>query len=148
MSTTDILFNSPALHSLKRAQLVQLCKRHNIRASGKNVELVDRLKEHARSLPNDNPLNVAIRSEKHSGYPIDDRTSEDGSEDEERFRPQRPSEMWEVVMDDIPEEENYGSLPGSLSSKSMLTIGASGEFGTGGSSQSLWFASLFSDNTF
>ena len=48
MSTTDILFNSPALHSLKRAQLVQLCKRHNIKASGKNTELVDRLKEESR----------------------------------------------------------------------------------------------------
>ena len=73
---------------------------------------------------------------------MDDRTSEDGSEDEGfgLGRPQRPSEMWEVVMEDIPEEENYGSLPGSLSSKSMLTAGPSGEFGTGGSSQCLFLS--------
>lgn len=35
MSSNEILFNSPALHSLKRAQLVKICKRHGLKASGK-----------------------------------------------------------------------------------------------------------------
>ena len=48
--TTDILFNSPALHSLKRAQLVQLCKRHELKATGKNADLIARLKNHALGL--------------------------------------------------------------------------------------------------
>jgi hypothetical protein len=44
---TQILFNSPALHSLKREQLVKLCKLHSIKANGKNVELIQRLRQHA-----------------------------------------------------------------------------------------------------
>ena len=48
--STSILFDSPALHALKRAQLVQLCKRHNVKASGKNVELVERLKRCAEAM--------------------------------------------------------------------------------------------------
>ncbi|KAJ7726876.1 hypothetical protein B0H16DRAFT_1779853 [Mycena metata] len=52
-TTTQILFKSPALHSLKRDQLVKLCKIHSIKANGKNVELVERLKTHARNLPRD-----------------------------------------------------------------------------------------------
>lgn len=63
MSTTQILFNSPALHSLKRDQLVKLCKIHSIKANGKNVDLVEKLKEHAKMLPSDDPLNVAARNE-------------------------------------------------------------------------------------
>ncbi|KAJ7757130.1 hypothetical protein B0H16DRAFT_1457986 [Mycena metata] len=50
-TTTQILFKSPALHSLRRDQLVKLCKIHSIKANGKNVELVERLKTHARNLP-------------------------------------------------------------------------------------------------
>ena len=41
-TTTQILFNSPALHSLKRDQLVKLCKIHSIKANGKNSDLIDR----------------------------------------------------------------------------------------------------------
>ncbi|KAI0287177.1 hypothetical protein BC826DRAFT_1108625 [Russula brevipes] len=61
--TTQILFNSPALHSLKRDQLVKLCKIHSIKASGKNTELIQKLKNHAASLPHGSPLSVAARSE-------------------------------------------------------------------------------------
>lgn len=118
MSTTEILFNSPALRSLKRAQLVQLCKRHNIKASGKNTELISRLKGHAVTMPPGSPLNVAIRSEQDSED--DDLDPDDGSEDADVT--QRPSEQWELVMEDIPEEESSGSQSGK-----------SGEFGTAGS---------------
>ncbi|GAA6024368.1 hypothetical protein JCM11491_001107 [Sporobolomyces phaffii] len=45
-----ILTNSPALHALKRAQLVQLSKQFGLKANGKNVELIERLKQHGRVL--------------------------------------------------------------------------------------------------
>ncbi|KAF8500245.1 hypothetical protein F5888DRAFT_1368497 [Russula emetica] len=110
--TTRILFNSPALHSLKRDQLVKLCKLHSIKASGKNTELVEKLKRHATTLPLGSPLSVATRSEQ----PQDDANSP----------PQRPSEQWEIVMEDIPH------IPGGIS---MPTGDAPDEFGTGGGSK-------------
>jgi hypothetical protein len=108
--TTQILFNSPALHSLKRDQLVKLCKIHSIKASGKNTELIQKLKNHAASLPHGSPLSVAARSE---------QPGDDGGSVSSRLDSQRPSEQWEVVMEDIPEEAN-----------------ALDEFGTGGGSKS------------
>ncbi|GAA5882936.1 hypothetical protein JCM16303_006661 [Sporobolomyces ruberrimus] len=45
-----ILSNSPALHALKRQQLVQLAKQYGLKASGKNVELIERLKQHGKDL--------------------------------------------------------------------------------------------------
>lgn len=101
-TTTEILFNSPALHSLKRDQLVRLCKLHSIKASGKNVDLIDRLKQHAQALPKDSPLSIASRSEHN-----------------EKENIYRPSEQWEV-MDTIPEARED---TGTVSTKS-------GEFGT------------------
>ncbi|KAJ7057167.1 hypothetical protein C8F01DRAFT_1372452 [Mycena amicta] len=122
-TTTEILFNSPALHALKRDQLVKLCKIHSLKANGKNTDLIDRLKGHALSLPNDNPLSVALRSEQTHDVDM-----------EEDRRP-RPSSQWEIVMDSIIEEDEgsgSGSSQGtltSLGSASTLT----GEFGTGSS---------------
>jgi hypothetical protein len=110
--TTRILFNSPALHSLKRDQLVKLCKLHSIKATGKNTELVDKLKRHAATLPLGSPLSVATRSEQ----PRDDAN----------ISPQRPSEQWELVMEDIPD------VPGGLFKP---TEDAPDEFGTGGVSK-------------
>ncbi|WWC64108.1 uncharacterized protein I303_106715 [Kwoniella dejecticola CBS 10117] len=43
----EILRNSAALNALKRHQLVSLSKRYGLRASGKNVELIQRLEEYA-----------------------------------------------------------------------------------------------------
>ncbi|KAJ7248120.1 hypothetical protein B0H12DRAFT_1324740 [Mycena haematopus] len=133
-TTTQILFNSPALHSLKRDQLVKLCKIHSIKANGKNVELIERLKTHAKSLPKDNPLSVAIRSEQE-GEPLA-QDDEQCGQGEKAFNP-RPSSQWELVMDSITEESEEGSsqessLRGTLSSmKSGTTV--AGEFGTGSS---------------
>ncbi|KWU45175.1 hypothetical protein RHOSPDRAFT_33116 [Rhodotorula sp. JG-1b] len=45
-----ILSNAAALHSLKRPQLVALCKQHGLKGSGKNVELIARLQERGRFL--------------------------------------------------------------------------------------------------
>ncbi|SJL10512.1 uncharacterized protein ARMOST_13898 [Armillaria ostoyae] len=42
-ATGDILHNSAALHSLKRDQLIRLCKIHGVKASGKNVDIAERL---------------------------------------------------------------------------------------------------------
>src|ERR1700692_3678798 len=126
-TTTQILFNSPALHSLKRDQLIKLCKIHSIKANGKNIDLVEKLKEHAMSLPNDDPLSVAARSER----PMEDDYEEEGG------RMPRPSEQWEVVMDTIDEkEEGSASQPGTLKGVHSGYSGSQGavdEFGTCGS---------------
>lgn len=146
MSTTDILFNSPALHSLKRAQLVKLCKLHNVKASGKNTDLVTRLKRHARHLPPDTPLSIAVRSELSDfgeGITESEGATEDDTDDE-TLMGQRPSEMWEVVMDGIPEEDCDNK--GCIGSKVAL-VGNSqpgGEFGTSGSSKSTLIRSIAS----
>jgi len=118
--TTQILFNSPALHSLKRDQLVKLCKLHSIKASGKNTDLIQKLKHHAATLPLGSPLSVATRSEQ----PHDDGHSP----------PQRPSEQWEIVMEDIPEILG-GSPQPTLSSLRSVAGNAPDEFGTGGGSK-------------
>jgi len=121
--TTQILFNSPALHSLKRDQLVKLCKIHSIKASGKNTELIQKLKDHASTLPHGSPLSVAARSEQ----PQDDKDSITS-----RLDSQRPSEQWEVVMEDILELPE-GSSRGTLSS--LRGAGNNpDEFGTGSGS--------------
>ncbi|KAF8153095.1 hypothetical protein B0H34DRAFT_638075, partial [Crassisporium funariophilum] len=138
-TTTQILFNSPALHSLKREQLVKLCKIHAIKANGKNVDIIQRLRSHAQTMPKDSPLSIAARSEPGGAValqpPTDDQqTSED--EDEQRdvsYRGMpRPSEQWEVVMDSIAELEE-GSSQGTLSSQRTFHNGGAGEFGTGSS---------------
>jgi hypothetical protein len=118
--TTQILFNSPALHSLKRDQLVKLCKLHSIKASGKKPELIQKLKCHAASLPPGSPLSVATRSEQPQDHGISP--------------PQRPSEQWEVVMEDIPELPGGLSQP-TLSSLRTVSENTADEFGTGGSSK-------------
>lgn len=119
-TTTQILFNSPALHSLKRDQLVKLCKIHSLKGSGKNKELIERLQLHAKTLPPDDPLSVATRSDNPDAKPASD------SEDEPSNRSDkgsvsvsntisRPSEQWEVVMDAITEvdEETLRSNRGA-----------------------------------
>ncbi|CCM05493.1 uncharacterized protein FIBRA_07714 [Fibroporia radiculosa] len=121
-TTTQILFNSPALHSLKREQLVKLCKIHSIKASGKNTELIERLKQRAQELPKDDEDGHGLASFAEGG---------DGG-----FRVQmpRPSEQWEVVMDDIAEVPESSSLK-TISSKGSYRS-MPGEFGTGNSKTS------------
>ncbi|KAF4603121.1 hypothetical protein EYR38_003526 [Pleurotus pulmonarius] len=159
MSTTQILFNSPALHSLKRDQLVKLCKIHSIKASGKNTDLVEKLKQHALSLQqaeqeadvtrevNNDMDGVEVATGTQLYLPQDGEDT-DGSNAPDRRQMPRPSEQWEVVMDSIDEEEE-GSSQNTVSSKGTLrTIGGSGnttlagEFGTGGSKTSLMSSSL------
>lgn len=135
--TTEILFNSPALHSLKREQLQKLCKIHSIKANGKNSDLIDRLRQRALTLPNDDPLSIAARSEPHA-FPLihssPSRAPED--DDEELGRLSRPSEQWEIVMESIQEVEEMSSQ-GTLSSLRTLQNSTSGEFGTAGSKRTI-----------
>ncbi|KAH0831261.1 hypothetical protein J3R83DRAFT_13895 [Lanmaoa asiatica] len=118
-TTTQILFNSPALHSLKRDQLVKLCKIHSLKGSGKNKELIERLQLHAKTLPPDDPLSIATRSDNPDAKPAAD--SEDVASNHSGERNQSVSndisrpEQWEVVMDTIAEvdEETLRSNRGA-----------------------------------
>lgn len=49
-TATDILYNVHALQSLKRDQLLKLCKSHSLKSSGNKAELVAALRFHARAL--------------------------------------------------------------------------------------------------
>jgi hypothetical protein len=131
-TTTQILFNSPALHSLKREQLVKLCKIHSIKANGKNVELIQRLRQHAETLPKDSPLSIAARSD--NSLELDQHELDEGVEGTVSYRSTmpRPSEQWEVVMDSIAEVEENSQ--GTLSSqRTVNNKGTIGEFGMGSS---------------
>jgi len=147
-TTTQILFNSPALHSLKREQLVKLCKIHSIKANGKNVEMIQRLRQHAQSLPKDSPLSIAARSEPSGPIPLQAPNTEEEEEEEmddaasHRSRMARPSEQWEVVMDSIEEVEE-GSSQGTLSSQRTINNPIPGEFGTGSSRCTFHFVFIY-----
>ena len=130
-TTTEILFNSPALRSLKREQLLKLCKIHNIKAAGKSVDLIERLKHHATTLPPDAPLNVAVRSEDDS----DSMSVDECSQRPPHLYPvmPRPSEAWEVVMDNIQEVPETSSSQNTLNSLRTVSSDNAGEFGTANS---------------
>ncbi|KAH9924973.1 uncharacterized protein BXZ73DRAFT_103350 [Epithele typhae] len=166
-STTQILFNSPALHSLKRDQLVKLCKIHSVKANGKNTELIARLKELTQCLPPEglrtetevdpafgstlqatldaNPLSPSMdEDDAMEGIPDipvgfgDDMDAMDQDVELPMLSSHfttRPSEQWEVVMEDI--EEMDESRAGTMSSKGSLKAFSSGEFGTHSSKASV-----------
>lgn len=126
-TTTQILFHSPALHSLKRDQLVKLCKIHSIKANGKNKDIIERLQLHAQTLPPDDPLRVATRTD----------GSEDEQDDEEKEKERnsaasmaRPSEQWEIVMGSIAEVDEDAA--NTLKSNRAGNATQAGEFGTNG----------------
>lgn len=142
-TTTQILFNSPALSSLKRDQLVKLCKIHSIKANGKNTDLVGKLKEHAKTLEQDDPLSIAAGygvAEEAEESPEEEADEEENAEIRQSHPAQlpRPSEQWEVVMDTIDEtEEGSGSRSSTLRSVQGRHGQGAGEFGTGGSKGAL-----------
>lgn len=107
MSSENILLNSPALHSLKRAQLIGLCKRHGLRAAGKNVELIDRLKEHGRS----GALMSLSDDENDDQSPIGgllpNHDYDESYHDTNMLAP-RPSEAWSMV--DEPSDVEVNTL--------------------------------------
>ncbi|EPQ51766.1 hypothetical protein GLOTRDRAFT_140767 [Gloeophyllum trabeum ATCC 11539] len=132
-TATQILFNSPALHALRRDQLLSLCRRHGLRAQGRNDELIQRLKRHAQ----------ALYAEPAGDHDARNEHDEDDDEDEDEdmnvnaktnMNP-RQSEQWEM-MDTIEEMEEGASRQGSLNSLKSARGGAAGEFGTGSSKSS------------
>ncbi|THV05704.1 hypothetical protein K435DRAFT_960971 [Dendrothele bispora CBS 962.96] len=130
-TTTDILFNSPALHSLKRDQLVKLCKIHSVKAAGKNVELIARLKQVAETLPKDAPLSIAARSEDHG----DDEEDEDEAEKENFIGGLVRGPRMESIVEE-------SSSQGSLSSHRSKDFGTASSKSSVGSSIKA-FASSF-----
>ncbi|KAL4251069.1 hypothetical protein ABKN59_006230 [Abortiporus biennis] len=130
-TTTEILHNSPALHSLKRDQLVKLCKLHQLKANGKNVELIERLKEHAKQLPPH--LDDGDKENQ------DDQDEEMSDDQDTVFKPDmaRPSEQWEVVMEDIEEVDEPASRNATMTSMKSGMKTSAGEFGTNSSKTSV-----------
>ncbi|KAG1740483.1 uncharacterized protein EDB91DRAFT_1132694 [Suillus paluster] len=130
-TTTQILFNSPALNSLKRDQLVKLCKIHSLKANGKNKDIIERLQLHAQTLPPDDPLSIATRGD----------TSEDEEDDIEQEMKSiesmmaRPSEQWEIVMDSIAEVDE--DAVSTLKNNRAGNATQAGEFGTNGGKASV-----------
>lgn len=134
-TTTQILFHSPALNSLKRDQLVKLCKIHCIKANGKNKDLIERLQLHAQTLPPDDPLSVAARGDKSEDE--QDSAREEGNRASALTR---PSEQWEIVMDSIAEVDEDGAS--TLKNNQARNATQAGEFGTNGGKASSVGSSL------
>ncbi|KAG1900192.1 uncharacterized protein F5891DRAFT_1034592 [Suillus fuscotomentosus] len=134
-TTTRILFNSPALNSLKRDQLVKLCKIHCIKANGKNKDLVERLQLHAQTLPPDDPLSYAARGDKSEDE--QDTAREEGGS---LSALTRPSEQWEIVMDSIAEVDEDAAS--TLKNNQARNATQAGEFGTNGGKASSVGSSL------
>ncbi|KAK7682764.1 hypothetical protein QCA50_014147 [Cerrena zonata] len=139
-TTTQILFNSPALHSLKRDQLVKLCKIHGIKANGKNVDLIQKLQVHAQQLP---PEAATIEyqdesntEDQHTDAPNDNDDISMSDADFDDLPMPRPSEQWEVVMEDIEEVDE--TTIGTMSSMNTLrSRGTAGEFGSKSSKKTM-----------
>ncbi|KAF8310547.1 hypothetical protein DL93DRAFT_2157710 [Clavulina sp. PMI_390] len=116
MSTDNILLNPHALNSLKRAQLVALCKRNGLRASGKNTELIARLQEHGRSgamasMFGDDQSSVAS-------------TAETEERDQSPGVAPRPSDPWSIIdepamAESFPTNKEFGGGAPSTKSSSV-----------------------------
>ncbi|KAF8523777.1 hypothetical protein BU17DRAFT_85653 [Hysterangium stoloniferum] len=78
----------------KRQQLIQLCKRNGIKATGKNTEIIEKLKAHALN----NPFSPSSLNE-HTGLSSDD----DNNKENRRMPMPRPSETWSVIEEDSRE---------------------------------------------
>ncbi|KAH7106978.1 hypothetical protein BKA62DRAFT_740729 [Auriculariales sp. MPI-PUGE-AT-0066] len=104
--TADIIHNSPALHSLKREQLVKLCKKHSIKASGKNADLIEKLKTYAATAP------ASDSDDDADGAPV-------AISDEDRKGGGRLSEQWEILDEVIALDDHVAghSQSGTVSSK-------------------------------
>ncbi|KAG8831370.1 hypothetical protein FRC17_003251 [Serendipita sp. 399] len=110
--SSGILFNEAALHSLKRAQLMTLCKRYNLKQTGKNEELINRLQKYAETLRN-----------KERATNNENRVAASDSSSQEPHL--RTSQQWELV-EGGPEEENsmiMDKRSRTTSLRSMMSMG-------------------------
>lgn len=135
MSTTDILLNSAALHSLKRNQLVSLCKTHGLKGSGKSSELISKLQEYAMNNPTRDAAIPGLAERMQSSQTdmaSDDTEMRNDIEQREDDRARiRPSEVWEVIEEETMEQmrqlqeeslKGKGSLQSNSSKGSRLKI--------------------------
>jgi len=84
---------------LQRQQLIQLCKRNGIKATGKNSDIIEKLKAHALKVP-----------EASSGYYNAVLSSDDETDKENRrIAMPRPSETWTVIEEDSDTVERMQS---------------------------------------
>ncbi|KAF8603907.1 hypothetical protein BDV93DRAFT_606585, partial [Ceratobasidium sp. AG-I] len=137
--SSEILFNSHALSSLKRAQLIKLCKRYGIKSTGKNTELVAKLEAYGQTLPPASTFICPSEADLLSSPSKGPYTNDSDSDDEQPHQGAgRPSDQWEPVSeaDDvfaadvtIREESEEGSTGsdrtgtlGSMGSKSGRSI--------------------------
>ncbi|KAG8946521.1 hypothetical protein FRC04_011579 [Tulasnella sp. 424] len=144
MSSDEILFNSPALHSLKRTQLIKICKRHGLKASGKNAELIQRLQEYAKNLPHDSGAFDVPTSD----APVDDEDADDTDADDDDNASittttktpsrvfgtisTRPSEPWSVLEEDQEPKGLFPTVNSQQTGKTMISMTTPGtaEFGS------------------
>ncbi|KAG8795176.1 hypothetical protein FRC12_017369 [Ceratobasidium sp. 428] len=101
----EILFNSHALNSLKRTQLIKLCKRYGIKATGKSPELVAKLEAYAQTLPPASTFICPSEADLLSS-PSKQFYGEESDSDVEEIAPitsargrGRPSDQWEGVSE-------------------------------------------------
>ncbi|KAG8907337.1 hypothetical protein FRB99_004584 [Tulasnella sp. 403] len=137
MSSSEILLNSAALHSLKRSQLTKLCKRYGLKATGKNVDIIERLQEYAKSLSDREITSFDIPTSDllEDGFELEDEDEESSPVKATRIDIATPrasgrtSEPWSIIEGDSREEENI--IPGQSSRKSPFSLSVSmGEFGS------------------
>ncbi|GAA5821981.1 hypothetical protein JCM10212_002376, partial [Sporobolomyces blumeae] len=126
-----ILHNSPALHALKRQQLVSLAKSLSIKANGKNTELIERLRAHGQHL-----AQLSARDADHS---LADSSNASWAIVSPSNVP-RTSELAEFGVADHPSPSRLASFAKSTSSSSIAsTIRSAGTavFGKRGATSSV-----------
>ncbi|SCZ87905.1 BZ3500_MvSof-1268-A1-R1_Chr2-3g05373 [Microbotryum saponariae] len=106
-----ILCHSPALNALKRPQLVALAKEFGLKASGKNVELIERLKHHGQEL---------ARKPRASTTPPDQEAGEETSwmvidEEENKTKAEVPNSKQDMDVEKGMQEFGVEAEPGDKS---------------------------------
>ncbi|QRW03337.1 hypothetical protein RhiLY_02336 [Ceratobasidium sp. AG-Ba] len=134
--SNEILFNSHALSSLKRSQLIKLCKRYGIKATGKTPELVAKLEAYAQTLPPASTFICPSEADLLSS-PSKYAYANDSDSDVEENIPVRsasgrgrPSEQWEGVS----VSEGVFAADGTIRGEHGVLVPRTN--GTAGSSQS------------
>ncbi|ORY24783.1 hypothetical protein BCR39DRAFT_545922 [Naematelia encephala] len=130
-----ILFDSAALNALKRHQLVSLSKRYGLKASGKNVDMVERLEEFASTIDPDTPLDVYPPPSTPTASILDfapssptQPTPERRIPTEDLNPPSQASDTWEVLSDSgasfaSPAMATHGGMTKSSSVSSWKSAG-------------------------
>ncbi|CED84685.1 hypothetical protein [Phaffia rhodozyma] len=123
--STAVLLNSPALNALNRKQLVSLCKRFHIKASGKNADLVAKLQTFAKTLPDavaDSPdsstaTHLAGNSTPYHSSSDDSETASSSPFKRPTMASSRVDESWSTLQE--KDEEEVGTCIGTNSSRNV-----------------------------